>query len=121
MTQDEFLEKLEKELKVIDILKKRLDMAIRSLDRLYEKRSQSITELLKLSPKRKYRINYRVKELGTNVNKDGFFYAVEFNKKTENFVVRLKGIKRNGEPSKIVEPINEAIAITDIINISILN
>lgn len=121
MTQNEFLSELEKKLKVVDILQRRLDMATRAVDVVYRKRSASIAELLKLSTEKRYSITYKVNELDTNMTKEGYFYAVEFSKKIDNFVLRLRGIKRNGEPSKVVEPLSEAVAITNIINIKIIN
>lgn len=117
MNQEEFLTELEKRVNVINIIQKRLDMAKRSLDALYAKRAKTITEVLKLKADRKYTLTYRVKDVGINMTKEGFFYSVEYSPKHENFVIRLKPLKKNGAPMKQPEPLGDAVLITDIVDL----
>jgi hypothetical protein len=118
MNQNEYKVELAKRQKVVNILQKRLDMAIRDLNTIYNKRAKTIQETLGLDVTKKYSFIYRIPELNVNKTKNGFFSSVEYSPKHENFVIRLKGIKKNGTASKTSEPINEAILITDIVNYS---
>ena len=118
MNQDEYTQEISKAQKVVEICKKRLDWAIRSLNDIYNKRSKTIQDMLKFDTSKKYSVTYRISELNIHKTKKGFFNSIEFSPKHENFILRLKPIKKNGLASKIPESINEAVLITDIVTYS---
>lgn len=118
MNHEEYLQELEKKQKVIDIIKKRLDMAYRSLNDVYAKRCRTIQEALSLDTSKKYAITHQTNDLNIRNIKKGYFNSIEYNPKYDNFVLRLRPIKKDGTPSKQPEPLNDAVLITNIVSYS---
>ena len=73
MNHEEYLQELEKKQKVIDIIKKRLDMAYRSLNDVYAKRCRTIQEALSLDTSKKYAITHQTNDLNIRNVKKGYF------------------------------------------------
>lgn len=116
MNHEEYLQELAKQEKVINILKKRLDMAYRSRDAVYAKRCKTIQDALSLDTKKKYTVTHQTNDVNINNVKKGYFNSIEYNPKYDNFVLRLRPIKKDGTPAKQPETLGDAVLITNIVS-----
>ena len=116
MNHEEYLQELAKQEKVINILKKRLDMAYRSRDAVYAKRCKTIQDALSLDTKKKYTVIHQTNDVNINNVKKGYFNSIEYNPKYDNFVLRLRPIKKDGTPAKQPEALGDAVLITNIVS-----